>query len=384
MPHNKTMQTMDFDRRLAAVMARDRRADGSFVYAVTSTRIFCRPSCASRRPRAENITFFPSAKLAHEAGYRACMRCEPEADRSGATEIAQRVCRYIDAQGDDAPGLAELSAHFGLSPHHLARTFKASIGMTPKAYADLRRVERLKLGLRDGASVTNALYSAGYGSSSRLYERGKTLLGMTPGDYRRKGLGMSIGFAIADTSLGKLLVAQTARGICAVKLGDSDTSLERELRREYSAATLSRDDARLARTLRAIVRHIERGTPCVGLSLDVQASAFTRSVWKALAAIPYGQTRTYGEIAESMGRPTAARAVARACASNRVALVIPCHRVIPNTGGVGGYRWGAARKRALLDLERRMGTGQAGSVRAPRTVRSSSSRTRKRSVSISS
>jgi AraC family transcriptional regulator of adaptative response/methylated-DNA-[protein]-cysteine methyltransferase len=383
MPHNKTMQTMDFNHRLAAVMARDRNADGSFVYAVTSTRIFCRPSCASRRPRREHIAFFPSPQSAQAAGYRACMRCQPNAVRSEAVEISQRICRYIDAQDDDVPGLAQLSAHFGLSPHHLARTFKTSIGMTPKAYADLRRVERLKLGLQDGASVTSALYSAGYGSSSRLYERGDALLGMTPANYRRKGLGTHIDFAIADTTFGKLLVAQTARGICAVKLGDSRDALERELRREYQAATLRRDDARLARSIQSIVGHIEHGTALSGLALDVQSSAFTRSVWKALAAIPRGQTRTYGAVAASIGRPTAARAVARACASNRVALVIPCHRVVPSSGGIGGYRWGVERKRVLLELERGTRSGQppASDVRAPRP---SSSRTRKRRVSISS
>lgn len=385
MPHNKTMQTMDFDRRLAAVMARDRSADGSFVYAVSSTRIFCRPSCASRRPHQDHIAFFPTSEKARAAGYRACLRCRPDSARSQAAEVAQRICRYIDAQHDDPPGLAELSAHFGLSPHHLARTFKASIGMTPKAYADLQRVERLKVGLRGGASVTNALYSAGFGSSSRLYERGDAFLGMTPADYRRRGLGMSIDFTIADTTLGKLLVAQTTRGICAVKLGDSSGSLERELRREYDAATLRRDDAHLACSVQAIVGHIERGTPLAGLAVDVQASAFTRSVWKALAAIPYGQTRTYGEIAASVGRPTAARAVARACASNQVALIIPCHRVVPSVGGVGGYRWGAERKRALLERERGAGGDQplVSSVRASRD-RPSRSSTRKRSVSISS
>lgn len=385
MPHNKTMQTMDFDRRLAAVMARDRSADGAFVYAVTSTRIFCRPSCASRRPHRDHIAFFPSSEKAQAAGYRACLRCRPDSARSQAVELAQRICRYIDAQGDDQPGLAELSSHFGLSPHHLARTFKASVGMTPKAYADLRRVERLKEGLRNGASVTHAMYSAGFGSSSRLYERGNALLGMTPADYRRKGLGTTIDFTIANTTLGKLLVAQSTRGICAVKLGDSPDSLERELRGEYGAATLRRDDAHLAGALKAIVAHIERGTPLAGLAVDVQASAFTRSVWKALAAIPFGQTRTYGEIAASLGRPSAARAVARACASNQVALIIPCHRVVPASGGAGGYRWGVERKRVLLERERAVAGDQPprSSTRAS-LERPSRSRTRKRSVSISS
>lgn len=344
---------MNFDRRLAAVMARDRSADGAFVYAVSSTGIFCRPSCASRRPRRDRIAFFPSPERARAAGYRACQRCRPESSQSAATEVASLVCRYIDEQQDDAPGLAELSSHFGLSPHHLARTFKAAVGMTPKAYADLQRVERLKHRLREGDSVTSALYSAGYGSSSRLYERGSALMGMTPADYRRAGKGASIAFTINDTSFGKLLVAGTQRGICSVKLGDSDATLERALRGEYEAAEVRRDDSKLAHAVHAIVRHIEDGTPLEELPLDLQGTAFTRKVWRALAAISYGQTRTYGEVASSIGRPTAARAVARACASNRVALLIPCHRAVPSAGGTGGYRWGAARKKALLERERR-------------------------------
>jgi len=356
MPHNTTMHAMqtipypDADRRLAAVMARDRRADGAFVYAVTSTGIFCRPSCASRRPRRDRIAFFPTPDQAREAGFRACRRCQPES-LPESTDMMQCICRYIDARHDDSPSLGELSTRFGLSPQHLARRFRAAIGMTPKAYSDLRRIERLKHRLREGESVTSALYAAGYGSSSRLYERGTALMGMTPSDYRKQGRGTSVAFTIVETSLGKLLVAATQRGICAVSLGASDAALERGLRHEYSAADLHRDDTALAPTVAAIVRHIERGAPLSELATDVQATAFTRAVWKALAAIPRGQTRTYAQVASSMGRPGAARAVARACASNRLALVIPCHRVVPSAGGTGGYRWGAARKRRLLERE---------------------------------
>ncbi|MDQ6767971.1 MAG: bifunctional DNA-binding transcriptional regulator/O6-methylguanine-DNA methyltransferase Ada [Candidatus Eremiobacteraeota bacterium] len=344
--------TLNSDGRLAAVMARDRRADGAFVYGVTSTGIFCRPSCASRRPRRDRIALFASADKAREAGFRPCRRCQPESV-AASTNIAQRICRYIDEQQDDAPTLGELSARFGLSPHHLARSFKAAIGMTPKAYGDLQRVERLKTRLQSGQSVTTALYSAGYGSSSRLYEQGSALLGMKPSDYRRLGLGTSVTFTVVGTTLGKLLVASTERGICAVKLGDSSAALERALRHEYSAARVQRDDAGLTTVVGQIVRHIEAGAPLAQLATDVAATAFTRSVWKALAAIPSGQTRTYGQIAASIGRPTAARAVARACATNQLALIIPCHRVVPSSGGSGGYRWGAARKRTLLERERR-------------------------------
>lgn len=356
MSHTKSMQTfaatiVDDERRRAAVMARDRHADGSFVYGVTSTGIFCRPSCASRRPRVDRMTFFQTASDAKAAGFRACRRCQPEATPD-ATDIVQRVCRYIDAHHDESPQLAELERTFGLSRHHLVRTFKAAVGLTPKAYADLRRVERLKRHLRHGDSVTSAMYSAGYGSSSRLYERGSALLGMTPADYRKHGAGTRASFTVVETTLGKLLVAATPVGICAVKLGDTAASLERALRHEYHSAMLQRDDAALAPLVTKIVRHIEEGTPLGALAMDVRANAFTRSVWRALLNIPRGETRTYKEIAAAVGRPSAARAVARACAANELAVLIPCHRVVPAAGGTGGYRWGSDRKRKLLERER--------------------------------
>lgn len=357
MPHNRPMETLQQDPRLVAVMARDRSADGTFVYGVSSTGIFCRPSCASRRPRFDRISFFANAEKAKEAGYRACQRCQPESSESLSANMVQRVCRYIDAVEDRAPSLGELARHFGFSPHHLARSFKAAVGMTPKAYADLNRIERLKIRLRGGETVTDALYGAGYGSSSRLYERGSALLGMTPNKYRRAGQGASIDFTIVDCRLGNVLVAATSRGICAVNLGDSEAALERGLRREYHAALLQRNDAALRPIVKRIVANIERGEQLHGLALDVAATAFTRSVWKVLARIPYGQTRTYGDIAATLGHPNAARAVARACASNRVALIIPCHRAVPRSGGTGGYRWGAARKRSLLERERKQTDG---------------------------
>ena len=346
------METFAHDPRLDAVLSRDRRFDGAFVYAVRSTGIFCRPSCASRRPKPESIAFFADATGAKSAGFRACLRCQPEVHVSSGQDLVARVCRYIDSSDEGTPKLAQMAAHFGFSPHHLARAFKAAVGMTPKEYATLGRAQRLKARLRTEKTVTDALYAAGYGSSSRLYERGGSLLGMTPDAYRRAGRGASIGFTIVESRFGKLLVATTERGICAVKLGDNTSALERELRREYSAADLQRRDAALRPVVASVVAHLERGERLTGISVDVAATAFTRSVWKALAEIPYGQTRTYGEIAASLGKPSAARAVARACASNKVALVIPCHRAVPRAGGTGGYRWGAARKRALLEHER--------------------------------
>ena len=336
--------------RLSAVMARDRRADGTFVYGVTSTGVFCRPSCASRRPRPDRIAFFPGPSQAREAGFRACRRCEP--DTAAESDTAQRICRFIDEHPDGDVSLAELAVRFGLSPRQLTRSFKSATGLTPKAYTGLRRVERFKHRLRSGEPVTRAIYDAGYGSSSRLYEASPKLLGMTPTAYRQGGTGAMVAFAIAPTSFGRLLVASTERGICSVKLGESDAGLERELRREFGAATLTRDDRTLLPTIRAIARHVEDGVPLGGLSTDVRGTAFTRAVWKALAAIPRGQTRTYAQIAQAIGHPRAARAVARACATNKLALVIPCHRAVPATGGAGGYRWGAARKKKLLERER--------------------------------
>ena len=356
MPHTKTMQTFTqpppADRRIAAVMNRDTRADGSFVYAVRSTGIFCRPSCASRRPRPERIALFDTVKDAQAAGFRACLRCRPER-RPAHQDIVQRVCRLIEAHDEGVPSLSELAGEVGLSSHQLVRTFKSAVGMTPKAYADLRRVERLKARLREGGSVTRAMYDAGYASSSRLYEQGAKFIGMTPSDYRKGGRGQRATFTIVDTNFGKLLVAATPLGICTVSLGDSAAALERVMRTELGSAELRRDDAALAPTVRAIVRHVEDGAALGTLATDVRATAFTRAVWKELARIPRGETRTYAQIAAAVGRPKAVRAVAHACATNNLALVIPCHRVVPANGGTGGYRWGSARKRKILERERK-------------------------------
>ncbi|MBI3693417.1 MAG: bifunctional DNA-binding transcriptional regulator/O6-methylguanine-DNA methyltransferase Ada [Acidobacteria bacterium] len=324
------------------------RAEGTFVYAVRSTGVYCRPPCPSRRPRREQVVFFAQPADAERAGYRPCRRCW----RRRGAEI-ERVCRYIDAHLDEPLTLDTLSAEVGMSPHHLLRTFRRAMGITPRQYAEARRVGSLKASLKKGHTVTRALYDAGFSSSSRLYERSNARLGMTPATYRRGGEDMNITYTIADCSLGRLLVAGTERGICAVSLGDSDANLEKFLREEYPHATIRRDSSGRKRWVSVMVKHLTGRHPDLNLPVDVEATAFQWRVWEALRAIPYGGTRSYSEVARSLGRPTATRAVARACATNPVAVVIPCHRVVREDGGLGGYRWGLERKRAMLEQERR-------------------------------
>jgi len=336
-----------------AVAGRDRALDGVFFYAVRSTGVYCRPSCPSRRPKPENVVFFRTRSSAERAGFRPCKRCKPEQDsRSDAnTEIVEKVCRYIETHPDEPATLEKLSAAIGLSPFHLHRTFKTMTGITPRAYADSRRIESLKAGLREGHSVTRSLYDAGYGSSSRLYERAASQLGMTPSRYGKQGSGITIRFSITDTAIGRLLLAATARGICSIQFGDSDAALESALRKEYPQAEIVRSDEQLIGWVRAVRDRI-RGQSAGALPLDIQATAFQRLVWEQLRAIPSGATRSYGEIAKRIGQPRAARAVARACAANPVAVEIPCHRVIREDGDLGGYRWGVKRKKKLLALEK--------------------------------
>jgi AraC family transcriptional regulator of adaptative response/methylated-DNA-[protein]-cysteine methyltransferase len=342
--------------RWEAVLSRDRAADGAFVYAVRSTGIYCRPSCPSRRPRRDRVVFFESAADARGAGFRACRRCHPDAPPlpDAWVEKIRRACARL-AAADGAVSLATLAARIGGSPYHLQRNFKRLVGVTPREYAEACRLRRVRGQLRTGRDVTTAMVDAGYGSSSRFYERAAPKLGMSPLQYRRGGAGMTIKYTLLDVpheNLGRLLVGATARGVCAVAMGSSDTALTGALRREYPAATVVRDAGALSRWSRAILTHLEGRHPRLDLPLDVRATAFQWQVWQALAAIPRGETRTYGEIAAAIGRPSAARAVARACATNPVALAIPCHRVVPAGGGIGGYRWGLARKKALLRRER--------------------------------
>jgi len=344
---------MNDERRWQAVLEREAAMDGRFVYAVRSTGIYCRPTCPSRRPRRDQVIFFAQPGAAEQAGFRACRRCRPSTDKLDSTQadVAERACRIIEANLDQAPTLSQLGAQIGVSPFHLQRIFKRAIGITPRQYADACRIDRLKARLKQGDNVTTALYEAGYGSSSRLYEQAPTRLGMTPATYQRGGAGAHIHYTITGSALGQLLVAATERGICFVSLGDDPAALEASLTGEYPAATLQRDDATLGERVGAIVRHLSGEQTQLDLPLDVRATAFQSRVWNALLAIPYGSTRTYGEVAAALGQPTAARAVARACATNPVALLVPCHRVVGEGGDLRGYRWGTDRKRKLLEHE---------------------------------
>lgn len=335
-----------------AVAARDRTLDGVFFYAVMSTGIYCRPSCPSKRPRRENVVFFRAREAAERAGFRPCKRCKPDSagQLDANSQLVERVCRYIDSHPDDPVTLEALGRAFGISPFYLQRTFKTTTGITPRAYADSRRLHSLKAGLREGYSVTRSLYDAGYGSSSRLYERASSQLGMTPSRYRKEGAGVTIHYAIASTSIGKMLLASTVQGICSLQFGGAVEMLERELRSEYPKAELIRSDRMLGEQVET-VRAILRGESTTALPLDIRATAFQRRVWQALEAIPRGATKSYGAVAADIGHPKAARAVARACAANPVAIAIPCHRVVREDGSMGGYRWGVERKKKLLSLE---------------------------------
>lgn len=341
-------------KRWRAVLSRDARFDGRFVYGVRSTGIYCRPSCSSRKPRRGRVVFFPSPEAAERAGFRPCRRCQP-GDFPGPdpqVELVKRVFRVMEEQGEEPLTLARLSVAVGASPHHLQRIFKRLVGVTPRQYQAGRRLDELKARLRGGQGVTRALYEAGYGSSSRLYERAPSRLGMTPATYRRGGRGMRIHYATARSPLGRLLVAKTERGICAVRLGDSDGALEKALRREYPEAEVRRDRDGLSQLVRRLVRHLEGRERRLDLPVDVQGTAFQYRVWEELRRIPYGRTRSYGEIARAVGQPGGARAVGHACARNPVPLVIPCHRVIRGNGDLGGYGLGVERKRALLAREK--------------------------------
>lgn len=342
------------DERWRAVLARDGRCDGAFVYAVRSTGVFCHPSCPSRRPRRPQVTFFAVPEAAAHAGFRACKRCRPQDTPAADPRIAtvRRLCRAIEDAGDGIPTLADLAAQVGGSPHHLQRVFKRVMGISPRRYAEALRLDRLKGALKRGEAVAPALYGAGYGSSSRLYEKAPRHLGMTPASYARGGKGASIAYTIAACALGRVLVAATERGLCAVSLGDTDAGLEADLGKDYPAAEIRRDDGALAGRLDAVLACLDgRASPHPGLPLDLRATAFQWQVWERLQGIPRGQTRTYGEIAADIGRPGAARAVGRACAANPVSLVVPCHRAVGGGGGLTGYRWGVKRKEKLLRRE---------------------------------
>lgn len=350
--------TDEQDRFWQAVLTRDPQFDGQFVFAVSSTGIYCRPSCPARRPRRDRVSFFSLPEAAEQSGYRACKRCRPQQILAEDPQVAMvsRACRLIENSSDETLNLETLSERLGLSSFHLQRTFKSIMGVSPREYAEACRTNRFKSGVRAGKSVTTAMYDAGYGSSSRLYERAHAELGMTPATYSKGGTATVINFATAKSKLGYLLVAATAKGLCSVTLGDNASDLETSLRKEYDAAEIHKDDKALEKIVRQIVAHVDGKQPHLSLPLDIRATAFQRQVWQALQQIPYGATRSYGQVAAAIGRPTAVRAVARACATNPVALVIPCHRVIREDNSLGGYRWGLERKKQLLKTEAARGS----------------------------
>ena len=337
------------DPRWLAVLSRDARAD--FVYAVRTTQVYCRPSCPSRRPRPEHVAFFAHGADAERHGYRACRRCRPDApasdDRVARVEAA---CRMLD-DGDSAR-IGEVATAVGTTGDGLRRDFRRVLGVSPKQYADARRVERLRAELRDGTDVTSALYNVGYGSSSRLYEQSDARLGMTPASYGAGGAGAEIRFTVTTSPLGALLVATTARGVCWIALGAESDALEVGLRAHFPAAvSIERDDTGLATVVGEVLRRIAGQVPHDALAFDVRGTAFQLRVWQELQRIPMGETRSYGQVAAAVGVPGGARAVGAACGSNPVSIVVPCHRVVAADGGLGGYAWGLDVKEALLDRE---------------------------------
>jgi AraC family transcriptional regulator of adaptative response/methylated-DNA-[protein]-cysteine methyltransferase len=357
----------------AAVQNRDQSADGKFVYGVLTTGVYCRPSCCSRRPQPKNVRFYDTPQAAEKAGFRPCLRCHPQEENgtgNGRPEARamQMVCAEIEKQQGENVSLATLARIAGLSPYHLQRTFKRIVGVSPKKYAEACRLRRFKSGLRRAGNVTTALYEAGYGSASRVYEHSDARLGMTPGEYRDGGAGVAISYAVTETRLGLLLIAATDRGICLVHFGESGDMLLHALQEEFPSAQITPMRkpyaAGFTAWMTALNRHLSGLEPAPRLPLDVRAAtAFQMKVWKYLQSIPAGETRTYAQVAAAIGKPRAHRAVASACARNKIALLIPCHRVIRQGGALGGYRWNLSRKRQLLEMEKHMAVDQRSGTR---------------------
>jgi AraC family transcriptional regulator of adaptative response/methylated-DNA-[protein]-cysteine methyltransferase len=344
------------EARWSAIEARDRAQDGKFVFGVRTTGVYCKPSCASRHALRKNVEFFADPDAAELAGFRACKRCDPRSTDSAVDRTIAKARAYLDARVDEKPSLGALAKAVGMSPSHLQRTFKREIGVSPRQYSATLRAHRLKSHLRSGATVSRATFDAGYGASSRAYQAATEQLGMTPGAYRRGGKGVHIRYLTMKTALGRLLVAATERGVCAVTLGDDDASLEIILNSEYPEATFSRvrganDGLDLRGWASMIASYLEGADRDLSVPLDVGGTPFQQRVWTELRRIPYGETRSYTNVAESIGAPRAVRAVASACARNPVSLVVPCHRVLRGTGALGGYRWGLERKELLLSRE---------------------------------
>jgi len=344
----------DAASRWQAVTARDPRADGHFWFAVATTGVYCYPSCAARTPRRENVAFYDRRETAEQAGFRPCKRCRPELppERERVAAAIAHACRIIET-ADPAPTASELARAIGLSPHQLTRHFKELAGVSPKQYAMAHRAERMRAELRNGQAVTRAVYEAGYGSTSRFYERSHALLGMQPASYARGGRGQTIRWEVADSWLGPVLVAATERGVCAILFGPHRRRLAADLAARFPAATLEEAQAgsEFSRWVRSVLAQIESPRAAIELPLDVIGTAFQQRVWQALRQIPAGETTTYGDIARRIGAPRASRAIGTACGANPLAVLIPCHRVLAADGSLGGYRWGEERKRALLDRE---------------------------------
>jgi AraC family transcriptional regulator of adaptative response/methylated-DNA-[protein]-cysteine methyltransferase len=346
-------RTLSDDQRWQAVLDRDRKLGAAFVYAVRSTGIYCRSGCPSRRPDRAQVTFFPFPVAAEQAGFRACRRCKPREvlPRDPHVLLAERTCRLLESSRGSRMTLAMMARGLGVSAQHLQRVFTRVTGVSPRAYAEQLRAARLRTSLKSGETVSRALYDAGYGSPSRIYERRSSGLGMTPATLAKGGVGERVAYAIAESALGKVLVAATPRGLCFVTLGDSDRAVERALAHEFPAALKVRDDRSLARFVKDVLARIAGREPHPELPFDVRATAFQRRVWDELRKIPAGTTMSYSALARKIGRPSATRAVANAVAKNPIAIVVPCHRIVREDGATGGYRWGAARKTDLLKLE---------------------------------
>jgi AraC family transcriptional regulator of adaptative response/methylated-DNA-[protein]-cysteine methyltransferase len=342
------------ERYWRATLARDARADGTFILGVRSTRIYCRPSCPARRPLRCNVVFFKTGEDAELQGFRACLRCKPN-QKSGALQLVERATRALSAVGDELGSVKKLAQAADTSPAALRRAFHQVTGLSTRDLQDALRLKRFKALLREGKNITDALYETGYGSSSRVYERSDAQLGMTPAAYQKGGKGMKLNYTIAKSPLGKVLVAATERGVSAVYLGGAENALLAELRQEYPRAEIVPATESYQRWVAEIVGQIEGRKASMVLPLDVQGTAFQRRVWQELQKIPRGTTRTYTQVAQSMGRPAAVRAVARACATNPVSIVVPCHRVIRQDGKLAGYRWGLGRKQQLLATEQNPG-----------------------------
>jgi AraC family transcriptional regulator of adaptative response/methylated-DNA-[protein]-cysteine methyltransferase len=343
------------DRYWDAVVARDRGHDGKFVFAVSTTGVYCRPSCAARRPRRANVTFFSRPDQAEKAGFRACLRCRPQLfSGDPQADTVKAICRYIEQHLDEPITLERLGAAFRQSPFHLQRRFKAALGITPREYADSCRMRLLKRNLQAGDNVTRAMYDAGYGSSSRLYEKTASQLGMTPDKYRRGAVAAEIRYACADSPLGRMLIAATDKGVCSIQFARSDGELIEGLKREFPFAVRKPDESGLQAWVEALLSKMTGRELNSRLPLDIRATAFQRRVWTYLQSIPFGATRSYGQVAKAIGQPTASRAVARACATNPVAVAIPCHRVVREDGNISGYRWGVERKKTLLEMEQQV------------------------------